>query len=230
MNNTFFLCNDEFSEYMVMLPGWGFCHEIFNGLKLPFNLILPLHPLVSDITTDLKNFLDNNGIKRTALAGWSLGGLFAWQVSEKLAHRIDHQILISVKKIYSKEEIAGMRADLISDRKGAMERFYRLCLAGSPPDMVLNFKKRQQDLFIKRWDMDLLNKGLDVLEQYSIPNNAVPCCDTILCYGRKDLLIKIDDRLNIDGAPLIEIRKGGHLPLFNAEFPLKLKEVVGTGY
>jgi pimeloyl-ACP methyl ester carboxylesterase len=218
VNNLFFIEDNGCDDYVVLLPGWGFCHEIFAGLDLPFNMILPVAPIAFDISEALENFLDTHSIRRVLMVGWSMGGLQAWEASKRLSEKTVSLCLVSVRNFYSAEEISIMKRELASDLHGAMYKFYRLCFAGSPPDRFRFFRERQMETFMARWGPKLLDMGLDMLEQRRIREDVRPVCDTTLFYGDKDMLVSKKQRLNIGGASVVEIRRGGHMPFFYPEF------------
>jgi pimeloyl-ACP methyl ester carboxylesterase len=207
-----------YDRWMLWLHGWGFCNDVFAWLDLPFNFIFVSSPVVGDISSHLNRFVCSNGLDSIAVAGWSLGGLVAWQAALSARFRLSHLVLVSVRNFYAKDEISNMKMALRKDRQGVMRRFYRMCLAGSPPGVTTGLRQKIEERCLGQWDAESLEKGLDMLHDYRIGEKEMPSCRVILCYGERDMLVPEERRLKLSDACSVVIHDAGHIPFLTPGF------------
>ncbi|MEA1867930.1 MAG: hypothetical protein U9N19_07520, partial [Thermodesulfobacteriota bacterium] len=54
-------------RFLVLIPGWGFCPDIFSSLNLAYNYVLPKGPVYHDISIELYDFLLKKDIAKASI-------------------------------------------------------------------------------------------------------------------------------------------------------------------
>ncbi|RPI50423.1 MAG: alpha/beta hydrolase, partial [Deltaproteobacteria bacterium] len=90
---------------LVLIPGWGFCSDIFSSLNLSYNYILPKGPVCRDISIEIHDFLLSKDIASVSILGWSLGAYVALDFQAGYPDMIEAVYVISLRKAFDYEEI-----------------------------------------------------------------------------------------------------------------------------
>jgi pimeloyl-ACP methyl ester carboxylesterase len=121
-------------RFLVLIPGWGFCSDIFSSLNLSYNYILPKGPVYRDISTELHDFLFSRNIAKVSIFGWSLGAYVALDFHAGYSDMIKTVYVISLRRAFDHEEILSQLKALEADRVVALKQFYRRCFLGQSAD------------------------------------------------------------------------------------------------
>jgi len=82
MPNPFFKYLDRGSDKtIVLIPGWATDYRIFDSLNVKFNYLLPLDFSPDTFENVILNALEEKGIEKVSLFGWSLGAFLAAEFS-----------------------------------------------------------------------------------------------------------------------------------------------------
>jgi pimeloyl-ACP methyl ester carboxylesterase len=203
---------------LVLIPGWGFCSDIFSSLNLSYNYILPKGPVYSDISIEIHDFLLSKDIASVSILGWSLGAYVALDFQAGYPDMIEAVYVISLRKTFKKEEILSQLKALESDRVVAMRQFYRRCFLGQSADYKW-FSIALEESSIGQWDMPGLRKGLRYLKGKT--EDFTKCTGTHLrvFHGEKDVIAPIDEVPEPPpGVAVDVIPCTGHLPFLSSEF------------
>ena len=217
-----------FGVSLVLLPGWGFLPEIFSTLDLPFDYILPAMPIYGGISQGLYGFLRAFGIKSVSLLGWSMGAYQA--VDFCLGHQdmVSGLILVSLRSLFTKEEIRAQERELDAGLDAAMLRFYRRAFLGQKGDYRW-FEDELLDAHLSRMDLKGLKKGLEYLARKDASGLFLAQCINKrpwLFYGAKDVISPFDPmffKCRSSGVRIEVIKSAGHLPFLSPEFRWRFK-------
>jgi pimeloyl-[acyl-carrier protein] methyl ester esterase len=181
---------------LVFFHGWGFDHKVWlplaESLASQYQLYLvdlPGYGLSSPMGWDLfKQLLLKQLPECFALAGWSMGGLFATRLAIEEPGRVTHLINISSSPRFIKEEnwpgvdktiFADFFANLARDRQQTIKQFVNLQLKNQPYRHY-----NQQGL-----ELNSLRAGLQILADWDLREPlyyfAKPAC---FMFGRLDAI------------------------------------------
>ncbi len=166
-SNEFLSIPRGFKRSLVLIPGWGFTANVFSTLELPYDYIVPLYPVTGPLNSALTAFLDQNGIGRVSILGWSMGGLCAVEYCKTCGDRVDSLFLFSLRFHYRPEDIEALRSGILSDKQRALKDFHRLCFTGHRQDYTW-FCRDCQSETLAIWSSDDLISGLNYLLQNTI--------------------------------------------------------------
>jgi malonyl-CoA O-methyltransferase len=199
---------------VVFLPGWGFdgrITELFEQHARPW--IYPATMLdPTSLTNDLFAFLNEKGIDRIELKGWSMGGYLALDFARQYPDRVAAQELIGMRGHWPTAEIDAIIAELQADPAAFLHTFYRKCFLGHKSAYRIFVKNLQND-YLGQLDMKLLLKGLAYLNDIHI--NHVPGIPTRLVHGSNDIIAPLAERANIPEADVEIVEQGGHMPFLS---------------
>src|SRR3989338_3625511 len=98
-----------YNSTTLLIPGWASDWRIFNTLNLNSNYLVPTAFSPFDFDKGLLDILKQNGLKKIAVMGWSMGGFIAYDLLSKYQDIVSESILISVSRRYEKENIEGIK-------------------------------------------------------------------------------------------------------------------------
>ena len=203
---------------LVLIPGWGFCSDIFSSLNLSYNYVLPKGPVYRDISIELYDFLLEKDIAKVSILGWSLGAYVALDFLAGYPDMIEAVYIISLRRAFDHKEILLQLKALEADRVVALMQFYRRCFLGQGADYQW-FSSALEESGIRQWEMPGLRKGLTYLKGKTADFSK--CVDTQLhiFHGEKDVIAPLDKIPELPPGVAIDIIPGtGHLPFLSSEF------------
>jgi len=207
-----------YERSLVLIPGWGFCPDIFSSLNISYNYILPKRAVYGDISADLHDFLLNRDIAEVSVFGWSMGVCVVLDFCAGFSDMIKTLYAVSWKKAFDNEDILSQLKAIEVNRIAALKQFYRRCFWGQRADYRW-FSSTLEETSIRQWAMPELRKGLMYLKGKT--------CDLSLCsgsqlrifHGEKDVIAPLDEILKtFPGVPIDVIPNTGHLPFLSSEF------------
>jgi pimeloyl-ACP methyl ester carboxylesterase len=203
---------------LVLIPGWGFCSDIFSSLNLSYNYILPKGPVYYDISTELHDFLLSRNIVKVSLLGWSLGAWVALDFQAGYPDMIEAIYVISLPGAFDREEILLQLKVLEADRFASMKQFYRRCFLGQSADYQW-FSSSLEESSIRQWDMPELRKGLMYLKGKTADLSGYAGTQMRIFHGERDVIAPIDKIPEPPPGVAIDVIPGaGHLPFLSSEF------------
>ncbi|HDH97924.1 MAG TPA: alpha/beta hydrolase [Deltaproteobacteria bacterium] len=203
---------------LVLIPGWGFCSDIFSSLNLSYNYILPKRPVYRDISMELHNFLLSKNIAKVSILGWSLGACVALDFQIGYPNMIEAVYVISLRRAFDHEEILSQLKALEVDRVVALKQFYRRCFLGQRADYQW-FSSYFEESSIRQWDIPELRKGLMYLKEKAADLSECAGTQLRIFHGEKDVIVPLDQ---VPGPPpgvaIDIIPDKGHVPFLSSEF------------
>ena len=205
---------------IVLIPGWATDYRIFDSLNLKFNYLLPLNFSPFTFEDNLFNALGERRIDKISLFGWSLGGFLAAEFSIKHSNLIEELILVSIRKKYKEEEMAGIKELLKKSKRGYLYKFYTQCF--SKKISLSWFKKNLLKTYCEEFDLEYLLRTLDYLEKAQINSQELAGIERIkIIHGESDRIAPIDEAREVQeaiaNAELITIENSGHIPFLEAD-------------
>ena len=209
---------------LVLIPGWASDSRIFTGLDLSYNYLAPENLSPFDFKESLMDAIEERGIKKISLFGWSLGGFLAQEFAMEYPDLIDRLILVSVRKGYKEEELSEIRKNLKRSKEGYLYKFYSQCFSSAHNLSI--FKRGLLKSYLKAFSLEELLDSLDYLGSQRIDTvflNGLK--DIKIVHGRHDRIAPIEEAIEIarivEGAELKIVEGAGHIPflesLFNKE-------------
>ena len=198
---------------IVLVPGWATDYRIFDSLDLEFNYILPIDFSPLEFEDNLLYFMDENGIDKISLFGWSLGGFVAAEFASRHKEMIDELILTGIREKYSDEEIVLTKGYLNKNKKGRLYKFYSQCFYKK--DQMKRFRGLIKE-YCANMSLNHLYEGLDYLAETAIDPGSLKDIETIkIIHGEHDAISPIEEVLNIKKMLLqvefISIKDAGHV-------------------
>jgi len=205
---------------VLLIPGWATDYRIFDSLNLKFNYLLPLDFSPITFENSILNALEEKGIEKISLLGWSLGGFLAAEFASKHPDLVQELILVSIRKKYQEEEIAGVKELLEKSRKGYLYKFYGQCF--SKKTSLSRFKKNLLKTYCEKFDLEYLLKTLDYLEKAIINTQELSGIERIkIIHGDSDKIAPVDEAREVQetlaNSELIIIKDSGHIPFLEAD-------------
>ena len=206
---------------LVLVPGWGFCSDIFSSLNLSYNYILPKGPVYRDVSTELYDFLLSKDIAKVSILGWSMGAYVALDFLAGYPDMIETVYIVSLRRAFDHEEILSQLKALEADRGVALKQFYRRCFLGQSADYQW-FSSALEESSIRQWDMPGLRKGLIYLKGKIADLSKCAGSQLRIFHGEKDVIAPLDKIPEPPPGVAIEsILHTGHLPFLSSEFERK---------
>lgn len=210
------ISNNGYEHSLLVLSGWGFDHNIFRQLDLPFNTILPIGHLAAPFNMEK---LQDSLPETFFVMGWSMGATIAVDLAQQYAKRIQGMFLCCLRSDFSEDEI-GRQKDLMQEigMKGYLARFYKRCFSGQMEDFSW-FRDEVETVCLEAASLERLISGLDYLQQHPIKTLTHLQVPIKLFYGNRDLICpseKVPESL-----PRLHekyIFKCGHLPFLKPDF------------
>ena len=206
--------NQTATPPVVFLPGWGFDGRIAELLEqharswiYPATMLDP-----ASMTGDLFDFLNEKGIDRIELKGWSMGGYLALDFARTYPDRVAALELIGMRSHWPAAEIDAIIVELQADPAAFLQTFYRKCFLGHK-SAYRSFVKNLQSDYLHNLDLPLLVKGLAYLR--TAQWDPAPGIPTRLVHGRNDIIAPLAQRANIPAATVEIVEYGGHMPFLS---------------
>lgn len=205
----------ESNKTIVLIPGWAADHRIFNSLNLNFNYLLAIDFSPFPLKEKLLNTLEENGIEKVSLLGWSLGGFLAADFAGKHPNLVEELILVSIREKYKQEEIAEVKKLLKKSKKGYLYKFYSQCFFKR--EKLNWFKKNLFRAYCQDFGLEYLLATLDYLGSSQINTNKLSEVSKIkIVHGDHDRIAPIDEarevKERINGSEFIIVKDSGHIP------------------
>lgn len=203
---------------LVLIPGWGFCSDIFSSLNLSYNYILPKGPVYRDISIELYDFLLEKDIAKVSILGWSLGACVALDFQAGYLGMIETVYVISLRRAFDHEELTAQLKALEADRVVALRQFYRRCFSGQSADYQW-FSSTLEESGIRQWAMPGLRKGLIYLKGKTADFSKCAGTQLRILHGERDVVAPLDKVPEPPPGVAIDVIPGtGHLPFLSSEF------------
>jgi len=202
---------------IVLIPGWATDYRVFDALNLEFNYLIPDVFDPYNFEDNLLAALDERGLKKISLFGWSLGGFVAAEFASKHPQSVDELILVSIRRKYKEEELTEIRGHLENNKKGYLYKFYQMCFCEGENKGIL-FRK-----YCWEMNLDYLLKTLEYLRDAEIRPESLHDTKRIkIIHGRNDNIAPINEAIGIKdrlkNAKFITMEDTGHVPFLKEEF------------
>ena len=164
--------------------------------------------------------MQERGIGKISLLGWSLGGFLAAEFAAKHPNLVEELILVSIRRKYKKKEIAGIKELLEKSKRGYLYKFYTQCF--SRKISLSWFKKNLLKTYCEEFDLEYLLRTLDYLEKSQINTQELAGIERIkIIHGESDRIAPIDEAGEVQeaiaNAELIIIKDSGHIPFLEED-------------
>lgn len=197
---------------LVFLPGWGFdarivgLYSLFPGQNLiaPDGFVTP-----ACACKDLLSFIDQQGIGKVKITGWSMGANIGLDFTCRHAERVHSLDLFSMRRSWPGKDINAIRQGLSESVQGFMADFYRKCFLGYRREYNI-FKEQLQDNYLSELDIDTLLAGLKYLQDFVPPGKAPQEVEMQLIHGAKDIIAPVKERVEFTGVETLIESNGGH--------------------
>ena len=167
---TFTLLNRNYDQTLVLLPGFAMDAQIFCGLRLPYNYLIPEKFNPFTFKDELLSYLALAKLSKIALLGFSLGGFVSYQFAQEYPNLVQKLILVSIRKKYPRKNLEQIATLIEKNKKGFLIDFYKRCFYRN--EAYQEFKKTllKQYLEIPAADLRL---GLDYLASHCIESKEL---------------------------------------------------------
>ncbi len=201
---------------LLLIPGWATDYRIFDTLDLPYNYLMPVEPFLLGFEKGLLEALDENGLDKISILGWSLGGFLAAGFASRHRDRVDELILVGIKRRYEGKDIEKIKGYIRETRRGWLYKFYSEYFSNGEQETFLNFKKGLMRRYLDEMDAGSLVAGLDYLAGAEIKPESLKALKVRFVHGEEDRIAPIDEarRLceELPGAEFITVEGAGHMP------------------
>ncbi|HIJ78620.1 MAG: alpha/beta fold hydrolase [Desulfobulbaceae bacterium] len=196
---------------VVFLPGWGFDGRVLALAAQDLPWIYPVSPLdPAETAAALSGLLDDHGLERVHLVGWSMGAQQALDFAVAYPARVESLSLLAMRTTWPSAEIAEIRREMAGGLAAFFKGFYRKCFLGEKKTYAA-FVEKLQESMLASLDPDLLARGLDYLEQWRLA--GLPPCPISIWHGGRDIVAPSEQMIKIPGAGVNIITHGSH-PIF----------------
>lgn len=211
-----------YNSTTLLIPGWASDWRIFNTMNLDSNYLVPNVSLPFDFDKGLSGALEQNGLKKITVIGWSMGGFIAYGLLSKYRDIIDEAILISVRRRYEKESIENIKIYLKKNARAFLCKFYKDCFSPNESERLAWFKDNLLKEYLDLMDLDMLLEGLDYLSGAEIDTVNTGSTKLKLIHGDEDKIAPIKDayelKRSMPKAEFIVVSGSGHMPFLNSNF------------
>ncbi len=185
---------------------------------LPFNYVYCTEPLCRDVSGELYRFLEDNGIGRISLLGWSMGAFIASDFATRYPDKIGALIMVSATREFDITHLHQQVSELQQDRNATMMKFYRLCFH-SRPDLFQWFKTRYLTESMALWNLEALLSGLSYLENKILDLSDLKDLSIIVVHGARDMITHVSRLPRLpEGTSRVIFPQSGHLPFLEPQF------------
>ncbi len=209
-------------EVRVFLPGWGFdgrSAHLFPALEGEI-LIVPAGQASPRMTVKLDSYLQEVGLHRIKLIGWSMGANLALDFAANQREKVSSLTLAAMRSSWPAADIQAIREGLLADPPRFMADFYRKCFLGSRT-IYERFVAELQESYLEDLDLGVLLEGLDYLEHYRlVPGLSLPEAGIMVLHGERDIVAPVAERPRLAGAWEMLYPRLGHAVLSGDGIPL----------
>ncbi len=209
-------------DTILLIPGWATDHRIFDTLDIGYNYILPIESSPFDFCEGLTEAMEENGVKKISVLGWSMGGFIACDVLSKYRDRVAELILVGVRRRDDKTNNENIKKLLEKNKKGFLRKFYKDCL---PKDGTVGdewFRTGLLKDYIEEMELSRLIEGLDYLSEHRIEPVYLEGSKVTFVHGLDDKIAPIKEAMELkDYTPrsqFISMEGVGHMPFLAPEF------------
>ncbi|MCP4652187.1 MAG: alpha/beta hydrolase [Candidatus Omnitrophica bacterium] len=211
---------------IVLIPGWGSDHRIFEALDLEYNYLIVINFVPESFQENLIAALKEHDLNKVSLLGWSLGGFVACEFSAKYDTCVDELILISIRKKYEPVKLKQIKEYLNQNKKGYLHQFYNQCFHDSK--LRSYFKKNYAKEYYNDFQLDVLINGIDYLSKAEIKTESLKKIKKIkIIHGEFDSIAPLDEAKKIkdslEQAEFIVVDGAGHMPFLRKDFSKYIK-------
>ena len=204
-----------------LIPGWATDYRIFNALNLEFNYLIPAVFDPYNFEDNLLAALDERGLKKISLFGWSLGGFVAAEFASRNPQSVDELILVSIRRKYKDKDLIEIRNYLENNKTEFLCKFYDMCFCDK--DIPAHTKRGLLEKYCNELGLDYLLKTLDYLKNTRIKPKSLNGVKKItIIHGENDNIAPINEAISIkdrlENARFIRMKDTGHMPFLKEEF------------
>jgi pimeloyl-ACP methyl ester carboxylesterase len=241
---------------LVVLNGFGATNadwdpSFINRLAVSNHLILLNNRGIGGSTDDGQSFdiarladhtarvIENLGIERANVMGWSMGGFIAQALALKQPGRIGKLVLLSTDPGGVEADFAspGVWSELIDTSGTPNEQARRLLFLLFPSDVAKSFYRGFGEIVgvaRAQLSVELLNRQAAAMDAWHRKSAATEsrkiCIPVLVAAGTEDIVIPPSNALKlanaIPGAWLAQFPHGGHA--FMAQYPRALAQLINT--
>ncbi len=212
--NKFKYINRHQKKDIVLLPGWATDYRVFDRLDLEYNYIVPVEFYPDTLSSDLVQYLQNNGFKRVSLYGWSLGGFCGADFAVKYPYAADEVTLVGVKEKYKVDGIEKVKKLLSENKKAYLYKFYRDCFFAKDKASYMWFKENLMRDYLEHFSEERLFKGLDYFLKTPLDIKNLQKVKLKLVYGAADKIVPAAEVMSlkdkIPSSKLFFVEDRGH--------------------
>ncbi len=218
--SQFQLFNRGYDETAVLVPGWGTDYRIFLSLELGVNYLFPVELSLDWFADDLAQALDEMACSQVSLLGWSMGGFLAAQFALAYPERVSALTLVSVRRRYDKEALAGAAERINKNKRAFMRTFYLSCFSRADEQGAGWFRENLLDYYVEMVPAQELLTGISYLARVSI--DALPRdFPTHIIHGADDVIAPLSEAqvlARFNHARCTVLPGLGHIPFLNEAF------------
>ncbi len=212
---------------LAIIPGWAFDYRIFDALDLPYNYFFYNHESVANFEGAFKNLLEEKGIKKMSVMGWSQGAFAAYDFACKNPGVLDEIILIGLRKKYKKRTLEKIRKYITKYRTTFLQKFYEDCFYRKEKPNYNWFKNTLLESYLKEMTTEKLSVDLEWLSKEEFRPEALKDIESVtIVHGKKDAVALVSEVREISGklphAKFVCFEQTGHLPFLREDFTRRL--------
>ncbi len=212
-----------FADNLVLIPGWATDCRIFGRLDLNYNYILPFGFSPADFTEMLNKYLDNHGIVKVSLLGWSMGGFLAADFASSYPEKTDELILASIREKFDPDYLRQSADKIRKNKRAWLYKFYSGCFSQLDQTGKDYFKKELLSDYLEGIEGEELISGLSFLSQAKIyPEFLAGIKKIRFFHGESDAVAPIEEARKISSslpqAEFISLPGLGHNVFLNKRF------------
>ncbi len=212
-----------FKDTLVLIPGWATDYRIFDRLKLDYNYILTAKPSSSGFNQALLNHLDEFGINKASVFGFSMGGILAAEFAAGFPEKIIELILVGVRSSYNPEILEDIKSKIQENKRSWLYKFYINCFSRVDLEALSWFRNNLLREYTDNLDIKELLLGLSYLATHALQPGALKKIENIrIFHGSKDLIAPIGGVLKIQPdlpqAKFIYLEDAGHFSFLSPAF------------
>lgn len=211
-----------FKETLLLIPGWATDYRIFDSLDLDFNYLMPVGISPFDFVKKLLGALEENGLDKISIFGWSMGGFLASDFANRYPNRINEVILVGVKRKYDREGMEKIKVYLKKNRGAYLYSFYKDMFSEGEKDISSDFRQNLFKTYLDEMGLKSLLADLGYLSKAEIKPDNLEAFKVRFIHGQEDKIAPIEEALKIQGAlpqaRFISIEGQGHAPFLSSAF------------
>lgn len=215
---------------LVLLPGFATDHRIFEGLAPDANRIFPLNITPHRFVEKLFVYLQDAGIGRVTLFGWSLGAFLASDFAERYPECVEHLVLVGARKRYGRDELDRFERSLRENPKQCLQNFYVQCFLPTQRAAYRRFRETLLSPYLGEMEDGRLMRDLEYLNAAEIRPNKLPPCPITFVHGAHDVIAPVaearDLAAGISDAALRILPNASHAAFLDNDFVSHFGEIL----